>query len=412
MGNLYLANKTGPGNTPGSGSGPATEFTADDQSLAAMFAAQAAVAIENARLFEEESRRSAQLVVLNQVDRELNLVLDLDLLLSKVSDVLREQFGYPQAWVFWVDSTNEASVQRTAANQEAPETPLTPRLAQPALSPDQTGETANSQLSVLVMVKGDMGESIYVVIKQPRSFDDNDLKTTQTVADQLAASIENILPYHQRQEQSRKLAVADERDRIGRDLHYGVFQSIYAVGLTLEDIAAQTADQPAQVAPRIDDIVDDLNQVIGDIRSYIMDLRPMDLQGRRLDEALDSLVEYLEDRTGVSVTMDIQLDLAELPEQYVVNLWHIFQEAFSNIEKYARASRAPVSTVVSQGKLDLEISDNGAGFNQEEAELGRGFGLADIKDRADRLGSILVIETSPGAGTRLHVSVAMGDNPG
>ena len=326
---------------------------------------------------------------------------------SKVSDVLREQFGYSQAWVYWADPPNDGVGQRVTATKEAT---MAPGLVPPPPAQEGTGGSADSSLAVPVMVKGDVGAIIKVAINPPRIFDQNDLKTLQTVADQLAAAIENIMLYRQQQEQSRKLAVADERDRIGRDLHDGVIQSIYAVGLTLEDIAAHTGDQPAEVGPRIDNIVDDLNQVIGDIRSYIMDLRPRELQGRRLDEALDSLIQYLEDRTGVSITMDVELNLAELTEQYVVNFWHIFQEAFSNIEKYAHASQASVSMAVSQGKLILVISDNGAGFKQEEAELGRGFGLADIKDRAERLGGVLTVETAPGAGTRLQVVVPLADS--
>ena len=78
-------------------------------------------------------------------------------------------------------------------------------------------------------------------------------------------------------------------------------------------------------------MVYDLNLVIGDIRRYIIDLRPTELQGRRLEEALASLVGYLEDRAAVSVTADLALDPSLLPERYFVNIWNILQESFSNI---------------------------------------------------------------------------------
>ena len=90
--------------------------------------------------------------------------------------------------------------------------------------------------------------------------------------------------HRQKRDQSRSLAVAFFRDRIGRDLHDGVIQSIYAAGLTLEDIASRADKEPQEVRPRIDSVVGDLNQAIADIRSYIMDLRPRELQGGRLDE--------------------------------------------------------------------------------------------------------------------------------
>ncbi len=125
--------------------------------------------------------------------------------------------------------------------------------------------------------------------------------------------------------------MSDERNRIGRDLDDGVIQSMYAVGLTLEDISALADQEPDGVRPRIEEVVHDLNLVIGDIRRYIMDLRPTQLQVRRLEEALASLVGYLEDRAAVSVTVDLELDPSLLPERYFVNIWHILQESFSNI---------------------------------------------------------------------------------
>ncbi len=155
---------------------------------------------------------------------------------------------------------------------------------------------------------------------------------------------------------------------------------------------------------RLEEAVGDLNQVIGDIRGYIMDLRPRELQGRRFDEALETLVKNLEDRTAVSVSLDVNLDLVGLSERYAVNLWHIFQEAFSNVEKYAQAEEVSLSLEVSGGQLNLSIADDGVGFDPETAELGKGYGLSNIKDRAEGLGGILLIDTSPGEGTQLRVS--------
>ncbi|MEE8465936.1 MAG: GAF domain-containing sensor histidine kinase, partial [Dehalococcoidia bacterium] len=263
-------------------------------------------------------------------------------------------------------------------------------------------ETA-AELAVPVMVKEETVAVINIGSAETHIFDDSDVKTLETLADQLSVAIENINLYLQQQDQSQRLAVADERDRIGRDLHDGVIQSMYAVGLTLEDIASQAGSEPENVKPRIEGVVDDLNQAIGDIRRYIMDLRPAELQGRRLEEALASLVGYLEDRTGVSVTIDLDLDPSILPERYFVNIWHILQESFSNIEKYAHAKKVSVSLAVRQGDICLTIADDGDGFDLETAELGRGYGLPNIKDRAERLGGVLHIETAPGTGTKLNI---------
>ena len=417
LGNIYLTNKIG-----------AEEFSQDDENLVTLFAAQAAVAIENARLFEDASRRSAQLDVLNRAGRELTSILDLDKLLHAVAELLRQGFNYPSVQVFWVDRANQVLQVRAIAGLIQGFGPLgTTRAIGEGLAgwAAQNGETvlcsdvsvdpryssmiegfeSCAVLAVPVTVLDEVVAVINVDGMEPQAFDDSDAKTLETLADQLAVAIENIRLNQQQQEQSRRLAVVEERDRIGRDLHDGVIQSMYAVGLTLEDIASRADREPDEVGPRIEGVVSDLNQAIGDIRSYIMDLRPRELQGRSLDEALDSLILYLEDRTGVSVTLDVQMELASLSELYIVNLWHIFQEAFSNIEKYSKAKTVSVSLAVSDGKLSVDIADDGQGFDLEKSELGRGYGLPNIKDRAERLGGMLLIESSPGSGTRLKVVI-------
>jgi len=269
-------------------------------------------------------------------------------------------------------------------------------------------DAACSNLAVPVTVKEQVVAVINVEGTELDAFDDSDVKTLETLADHLAVAVENIQLHRQQRDQSRSLAVAEERERIGRDLHDGVIQSIYAAGLTLEDIASRADKEPQEVGPRIDSVVGDLNQSITDIRSYIMDLRPRELQGRRLDEALASLVQYLEDRSGVKVKIDVPVDMSVLSEQYAVNLWHIFQESFSNIEKYANAKTVTLSVSISDDTLTLDIADDGDGFDLETAELGRGYGLPNIKDRAERLGGMLLIESALGQGTRLKVLVPMG----
>ncbi|MCI0846656.1 MAG: GAF domain-containing sensor histidine kinase [Chloroflexi bacterium] len=417
LGNLYLTNKIG-----------AEQFSQGDETLVTLFATQAAVAIENARLFETEYRRSAQLDFLNRAGRELTRIFDLDQLLQRVAELLQEGFGYQNVQVYWVDQDNSTLQLRALAGlvhdrvllgiDRTWEEGVAGRAAssgQPVMCNEvsqdpehaalDSGLEASAELAVPVIVKAEVVAVIHVDGMDPYAFDDSDMKTVGTLSDQLANAIENIQLYRQQQEQSRRLAVVEERDRIGRDLHDGVIQSMYAVGLTLEDISSRADKEPSEVRPRIDEVVGDLNRAIGDIRSYIMDLRPRELQGRNPDEALQSLAQYLEDRTGVSVGLDVGIDLASLSERYIVNIWHIFQEAFSNIEKYAGAKRVTVSLAVSDGSLILDIADDGQGFDLEKAELGRGYGLPNIKDRAERLGGALLIESSPGKGTRLNIRI-------
>ena len=104
-------------------------------------------------------------------------------------------------------------------------------------------------------------------------------------------------------------------------------------------------------------------------------------------------------------TVELNIDPSLLPERYFVNIWHILQESFSNIEKYARAQNVSVSLAVCEGDICLTIADDGDGFDLETAELGRGYGLPNIKDRAERLGGLFYIESSPGNGAKLDIKI-------
>ncbi len=108
-----------------------------------------------------------------------------------------------------------------------------------------------------------------------------------------------------------------------------------------------------------------------------------------------------------SVTVDLDIDLSFLSERYFVNIWHILQESFSNIEKYANAKNVSMSLATREGDIYLAIAGDGDGFDLETAELGRGYGLPNIKDRAERSGGVLYIENSPGVGTKLDIKVPL-----
>ena len=362
---------------------------------------------------------------------DLTSELSLEIVLQKVADLSRRLAGasYSALGVLGEDNSLARFITSGITKQARDRIGRTPegkgvlgvvlregaplRLSDIAKHPESIGfpphhPKMTSFLGVPISFRGQVLGDLYLANKiGAKEFSPDDETLVTIFAAQAAVAIENARLFEQQREQSQRLAIAEERDRIGRDLHDGVIQSIYAVGLTLEDIADRVDREPGEVQPRIGAAVEDLNQVIKDIRSYIMELRPRELQGRGLEESLRSLTEYLKDKTGASITLDLRMDLSTLPERYVVNLWHIFQEAFSNIEKYAGASNVSISVGSTDRHLRLGIADDGVGFDLETAEMGRGYGLSNIKDRAERLGGILVIETAPGKGTSLNLKIPM-----
>ena len=229
----------------------------------------------------------------------------------------------------------------------------------------------------------------------------------QELIEQLAAhagiAIDNAHLYARVQQ----LSVVEERQRIGMDLHDGVIQSIYAVGLTLEYVRAQLADgQVAQAEDRLAGAIEALNATIRDIRTYILDLRPRQFQGDNLVVALQRLLSEFKANTLMAVTFsaDAAADQS-LTSDARLALFHVAQEALSNAAKHSRASRVDVHLMNEAEAIVLSLADNGHGFAPEQVEQRMGHGLANMRDRARALGGELNLRPAEGGGTQVRVSI-------
>jgi len=229
----------------------------------------------------------------------------------------------------------------------------------------------------------------------------------QELIEQLAAhagiAIDNAHLYARVQQ----LSVVEERQRIGMDLHDGVIQSIYAVGLTLEYVRAQLADgQVAQAEDRLAGAIEALNATIRDIRTYILDLRPRQFQGDNLVVALQRLLSEFKANTLMAVTFsaDAAADQS-LTSDARLALFHVAQEALSNAAKHSRASRVDVHLMNEAEAIVLSLADNGHGFAPEQVEQRMGHGLANMRDRARALGGELNLRPADAGGTEVRVSI-------
>jgi signal transduction histidine kinase len=258
-----------------------------------------------------------------------------------------------------------------------------------------------SLLGVPVVYKRTVVGRLYLTEKQgAEEFTHEDEEMVTLFAAQAAASIENARLLRR----SQDLAILEERERIGMDLHDGVIQALYGVGLNLEECADVVGEEPAFVSKRLDKAVNDLDQVIKDIRSYIFHLRPAAFSSRNLEEALYDLAREVQVNSLVDVDVRIaEVDAAALPDDLAENLFHIAQEALANVAKHARASRATVALIGDSDMYTLTVADNGRGFDAL-ARRGMGHrGLGNITDRARSIEAEIDIESAPGAGTTIVV---------
>jgi signal transduction histidine kinase len=210
-------------------------------------------------------------------------------------------------------------------------------------------------------------------------------------------SIENARLHRQAQ----RLAVLEERERIGMDLHDGIIQSIYGVGLALDYAQLALDEDPRTARTKIEQAVDGLNNAIRDIRSYILDLRPRQFRGEDLMVGLKQLV----DEFSINSTAKVNLigpknGLVGLPTQNATALFHICQEALANVAKHSRAQDVIVHMWTTSDRVILEVVDNGRGFDLRKMSVTLGHGLSNMHSRSQPGGDV-EITAEPGDGTTI-----------
>ncbi len=232
-------------------------------------------------------------------------------------------------------------------------------------------------------------------------FTHEDQDLLEMFAGQAAIAIENAQLYKDNQQ----LAVLRERERIGMDLHDGVIQSIYAIGLMLDDTRHRLHTEPDQARSTIKAAMQGLDTVIKDIRNYIQDLRPQRFQGRNVKQGLEDLAQEL--RTDTLFTVHLEVDsqaAATCTARQADEFLHIAQEALTNIRKHANANTIVMRFAFADGLLQLTIQDDGAGIDPVRARNGKGNGLRNIRERARSLRGEFRADSTPGHGAQITVS--------
>ena len=193
----------------------------------------------------------------------------------------------------------------------------------------------------------------------------------------------------------------DEKIRLGRDLHDGIIQSLYAAGLTLESVRALVKSNPDEAERRLEKTRASLNDAIRDVRAYIVGLAPENLRRAGFGHALGGLLTEL--RAGRDAEFDVKIDddaAAMLSPEQSIEALQIAREAVSNALRHGGATRITLRMHKSDRELCLLVQDNGRGFNTAGGRDG-GHGLGNMRARAERLGATLRVTSQPGEGSRV-----------
>lgn len=421
LGVIYLTNKI-----------DAPEFTHEDQEVIETLAGYAAVAISNARLYQELTERDRALIQRNE---NLALLNDLAPILATSTDVdqiLQKTLGRVMDYLY-VDvgdiflRQDESKTLILVIHEGDWENPLLTQ-TQYQIGDGFVGMTAKNGQSQLIdlskqnldgkenclrqavffPLQGQRGGSgvLCMATCNPHPLDELQVQFLSAISSWLGTAIENM----RLNIQQRRLAVLEERERIGMDLHDGIIQSIYAVGLTLEHARLILNEDIPQANKRIEQAINDLNNTIHDLRAYILDLRPRQLHDENLIDGIYRLVSEFRANTLVEVHLQgSQNDFMKLPKPQALALFLICQEALANIAKHARAGHVVVLLWTTADRALLEVSDDGVGFEIKKVKFTLGHGLANMKTRAHNAGGDMEITTEPGKGSTILTWVPLSN---
>jgi len=213
-------------------------------------------------------------------------------------------------------------------------------------------------------------------------------------------------------DQAASLAVEQERNRLARDLHDSVTQTVFSMNLTVQSARLLLDKEPRRVTGQLERLEELAAGALREIQIIITQLRPHSASEEGLPTALRKLAAERRERDGLHVSLDIQGEKA-LPEETVVSLYSIAHEALTNVTKHAGTRDAAIRLSLGEDGSCLEIEDHGLGFDPELASGQRGhLGMASMSERAEEIGWRLSVESRPGGGTRIQVEENLPGGPG
>ena len=409
FGNLYLTEKSG-----------GAEFTADDEELTQLLAAQAAVAIENARLYASSSRWLRQLETLNEIGAALASEVELEPLLGLVARRMQELVEARIVLIALPDVEGALRVAAAAGSEEAVGTEL-------ALSTTKIGrvlERGHTERVDAVLddpevdqrIARDLGvtSAIYLPLSvrgrpfgvvavhdklapDPR-FDEADVRLAESLVSRAAIAVD--LSERVGRDSLRRVVEAQEleRARLARELHDETGQALASILLGLGQLEEAVETDEARAAAA--DLRDLVVATLQDVRRLAVELRPSALDDFGLVPAVERLAATVSAPSGPTVDVEANLGEERLPPETETVLYRIVQEALTNIVKHASAGHVSITLVRKGASAVVVVEDDGKGFDPAELRAGS-LGIAGMRERVGLVGGRLTIESSPGAGTTL-----------
>jgi signal transduction histidine kinase len=416
LGQIYLTNKQ-----------DNQEFSEADERVIETLAAYAAIAINNARLYEDLvardqtlQRRNEDLALINDIAASLTATLDAEQVLDKTLQRVMSYLDVDAGEIFLREDDEqtfrveihrgeyaEAFLTKSrfkigegyigkVAESGQPQVSVNLKQDIQFLRPAVVEAGIRSIACIPLTARGEVIGVMSVASRNERRFNQREIDILTSIGTWTGITIENANLHWQ----ARRVAILEERERIGMDLHDGIIQSIYAVGLALDYARVSVNEDPIKSQQKIEQAIEGLNKTILDIRSYILDLRPYQFTGDSLRDGLRQLIDEFRANTLSEANLNAPDDnLTYLPTSHATALFHICQEALANAAKHSQARRTRVKLWKTNERFLLEVSDNGQGFDLNKTSISLGHGLSNMHIRARKVGGDVDITSAPQEGT-------------
>jgi signal transduction histidine kinase len=396
-------------------------FSDDDVDVTSGIAKTVALAVRNAQLYEETQRRLAESHGIARVSAALLEKNGLQETLAVVCAEARQLVGATgssvlllenDSWLRVVHSSGEAQPVRDRLPLDSAWVQRLLREGKPILVNEKSSELyaylRDPNLTALLAVPLRVDSvviGVLAVVNKPGGFAEEDVRIISLFADSTAIAIEHA----RLQQQAEQAAVTEERQRLARELHDSVTQSLYSVTLYAEAAAMALGAGKHEVATdHLRELRETAQDAMRDMRLLIFELHPPILEKVGLAAALRNRLSAVEARAGLETSLRVDGE-GRLPLWVEKDIYWIAQEALNNVVKHARARSVTVHLNLSMENAYLHVEDDGVGFDLATIETQGGVGMRSMRERAARVGGRTRVTSSPGHGTLIEVEMA---NPG
>jgi ligand-binding sensor domain-containing protein/signal transduction histidine kinase len=408
-------------------------LTPEESSLLSAIGQQVGIAVENARLYEQAERRTRELAALNSISGVVNQSLDLSKILNNAMERMIEFMHMDGGLAFSLEESPDGRedgqylkllAYRGVSDEFAKLVDHLPLESSIVLKAIKTGKPyvyrtydhpnpqirkANQEgglrigISLPLVAKGALIGTLSLLADQPREFTPEELSLLDAIGQQVGMAVVNARLY----EQAEQTAIASERSRLARELHDSVTQLLYSVTLYAEAAGELLSSGKTEAAAEnCHDLRDTAQEALREMRLLIFELHRPALEQGGLAAALQARLDAVERRGGMHA--DLQVEGSERISLAVqAELYNIAHEALNNALKHAHASSVQIHLWFGDDLTEMQISDDGVGFEPGQNGMAGGFGIPGMQERAKKIGGNLMIESAPGKGTRIIVEVPL-----